>query len=288
MWKKLYTVGLVLILILVSYNCKPEKGIKGVDLEVTFSEDELSDNLVTDMIFTWKTSSEFEGMRRDYNVFVHFWHDDNMLFQADYFPEVPTSKWEPNKEYKFTQRIYIPVFIDEFDPDFKGEETLELSVGFYSPYDRTGESQKAILNRKLKVSPPPLDTPQVIYMNGWYGLEMNRDYHFKSWRWTSKQAKCIIDNPHRDALLIIKGEVNKSTVPEQKVIFKINDTILDEFIPEHSIFEKTYNISEEKLGEDDDFYLTISTNKTFVPAERNPESTDERELGVKISFIYFR
>jgi hypothetical protein len=211
-----------------------------------------------------------------------------MLFQADYFPEVPTSKWEPSKEYKFTQRIYIPVFIDEFDPDFKGEETLKLSVGFYSPYDKTGESEQQILNQKLKVFPPPLDAPQVIYMDGWYDLEMNPDYHFKNWRWTSKQAKCIIDNPHRDALLIIKGEVNKNAIQDQKVIFKINETILDEFIPEHPIFEKTYNISEGKLGEDDDFYLTIATNETFVPEEIFPESTDDRVLGLKISFIYFR
>jgi hypothetical protein len=288
MWKKLYTVGFALILILVFSSCKQETGIKGIDLEVNFSEDELSDNLVTDMTFIWKTSSEFEGMRRDYNVFVHFWHGDNMLFQADYFPEVPTSKWEPSKEYKFTQRIYIPVFIDEFDPDFKGEETLKLSVGFYSPYDKTGESEQQILNQKLKVFPPPLDAPQVIYMDGWYDLEMNPDYHFKNWRWTSKQAKCIIDNPHRDALLIIKGEVNKNAIQDQKVIFKINETILDEFIPEHPIFEKTYNISEGKLGEDDDFYLTIATNETFVPEEIFPESTDDRVLGLKISFIYFR
>jgi len=272
----------------LSYHCKQKASIKGIDLEVTFSEDELSDNLVTDMTFTWKTNSEFEGMRRDYNVFVHFWHGENLLFQADYFPEVPTSKWEPNKEYKFTQRIYIPVFIDEFDPEFKGEETLDLSVGFYSPYDKTGESEQLILNRKLKVYPPPLDAPQVIYMDGWYDLEMSQDYHFKNWRWTAKKAKCIIDNPHRDALLIIKGEVNKRAIKEQKVIFKINDTLLDEFVPEHVVFEKTYNINKEKLGEDDDFYLTIETDKTFVPSEIFPESSDDRELGVKISFIYFR
>ncbi|MBD3413173.1 MAG: hypothetical protein GF421_01925 [Candidatus Aminicenantes bacterium] len=288
MWRKLCAVALSLIFVLVSTNCKRTTSIKGVDVEVTFSEDELSDNLVTDMTFVWETDSEFEGMRRDYNVFVHFWHGDNLLFQADYFPETPTSKWVPNQEYKFTQRIYIPVFIDEFDPNFKGEETLDLSVGFYSPYDKTGESEQKIYSRKLKVSPPPLDTPQVIYMHGWYGLEMNRDYHFKNWRWTAKQAKCIIDNPHRDALLIIKGEVNKRAIEDQKVIFKINETILDEFVPEQAIFEKTYNINKEKLGEDDDFYLTVATDKTFVPSEIFPDSTDDRELGVKISFIYFR
>jgi len=82
MRKNLYILGLILMLVFVSHNCKQKSAIKGVDLDVTFSEETLTDNLVTDMTFLWATNSEFEGMRRDYNVFVHFWHGDNLLFQA--------------------------------------------------------------------------------------------------------------------------------------------------------------------------------------------------------------
>jgi hypothetical protein len=42
------------------------------------------------------------------------------------------------------------------------------------------------------------------------------------------------------------------------------------------------------LGEKDEFILTITTDKTFIPAKVVPNSKDERELGVQISFIYFR
>jgi len=72
------------------------------------------------------------------------------------------------------------------------------------------------------------------------------------------------------------------------VIFKINDLILDEFFPEEDYFDKSYDIKKEMLGEKDKFYLTIETDKTFIPADLNPDSKDKRELGLIISFIYFR
>jgi len=244
--------------------------------------------LITDMHYTWKTDSAFAGMQKNYQVYVHFWHKDNMLFQDDHLTDIATSQWEPGKEYNYSRRIYIPYFIDEFDPQFKGKEELNLAIGFYSPYDRTGKSKQEVLSKKLKISLPPLDTPEVIYEDGWYNEEVNPDSFLKRWRWTSKEARCIIDNPRRDALLVIKGGVNLEALDDQKVIFKINDLILDEFIPEESHFEKSYQIKKEIMGEEDEFYLVIGTNKAFIPKKVFPGSQDERVLGMMISFIYFR
>ena len=288
MWRKITLVSLILMLTIPSFHCKKKAEIKGINLDVSFSVDKLSDNLITDMQFDWKLDKEFVKMDQDYKIFVHFWHKNNLLLQDDYFPETTTSQWEPGKEYVYSRRIYIPTFIDEFDPDFKGEETLRLSAGFYSPYDRSGESKQEILNKKLQVFPPPLDTPEIIYEEGWYDQEINPEAYLKQWRWIAKEARCIIDNPHRDALLVIKGGVNIEALKDQKVVFKINDLIFEEFVPEESYFEKSYNIKKEMLGEGDEFILTISTDKTFVPAKTVPNATDERELGIQISFVYFR
>lgn len=270
------------------FGCKEKAHVKGIELDVTFGEEQLSDNLITNMTLKWKTGPEFQKMNQDLKVFVHFWHKGNLLFQEDYFPEPPTSQWEPEQDFVHTRRIYIPQFIDEFDPDFKGKETLRLVVGFFSPYDRSGASEQKVLEEKLDVVPPPLDTPEIIYEEGWYNLEINPDAFLKQWRWTAKEARCIIDNPHRDALLVIKGGVNLEVLEDQKITFKINDLILDEFIPEESHFEKSYNIKKEMLGEGEEFYLTILTDKVFVPAKTMPNSEDQRELGIQVSFIYFR
>ncbi|MFQ6108888.1 MAG: hypothetical protein ACE5L7_04980 [Candidatus Aminicenantales bacterium] len=287
--KKKILVFLIVGMVAFSFSaCKRKTQIKGISLDVSFSESPLSDDLITDIEYRWKTNSEYTPVREDYTVFVHFWHKSNMLFQDDHVPGIPTSEWEPEKEYTYKRQVYIPPFIDEFDPEFKGEEALKLSVGLYSPYDRSGKSKRVVLEKRLKVVPPPLDTPEITYEEGWYGLEKNPEAFLKQWRWTKKEARCIIDNPHRDALLVIKGGINPDALEDQKVIFKINDLILDEFIPEESHFEKSYNIKKEMLGDRDEFYLMIATDKTFIPAKVIPGSKDERELGVQISFLYFR
>lgn len=278
-------VGLLLLAVL---SCQKKAGIKGVDLTVGFSAETLTDNLITDMQYEWKTGADFVKAGQDLTVFVHFWHGSNLLFQDDHLPSVPTLQWEPGQEYKYQRRIYIPAFIDEFDPTFKGEETLQLSVGLYNPYDRTGESGRQVLDTKLKVVPPPPDVPEIVYEMGWHEQEINPKAPLKKWRWMSGEARCIVDNPHKDSLLVIRGGVNKEAVPDQKVIFKINDMVLDEFIPDEVTFEKSYNVKKEMLGEKNEFALTIAVDKTFVPSKVFPQSIDHRELGCQVSFIYFR
>ena len=288
MRRKILALFLVGMITLTLSTCKRKTQVKGISLEVAFSEDTLTDELITDMKYTWKTDNTYSQTQQDYSVYVHFWHKRNMLFQDDHVPEIRMSDWEPEKEYTYTRKIYIPAFIDEFDPEFKGDETLKLSVGFLSPYDRSGESKREVLQKNLKILPPPLDTPEILYEEGWYNEEKNPKAFLKHWRWTMAEAKCLIDNPHQDALLVIRGGVNQAILEDQMVIFKINDLVFDKFIPEKGHFEKSYNIKKEMLGDRDEFTLTVSTDKTFVPAEVIPDSKDKRNLGVQISFIYFR
>ena len=269
-------------------GCRKQAQVEGVNLDVRFSEATLSDNLMTDLTYTWKTGSDFVKLDRDYSVYVHFWHNDNLLFQDDYLPEPATSKWEPGQTYAVTRRIYIPQFIDEFDPAFKVEASLRLSVGLYNPFDRAGKSSREVLSKKLTVVPPPLGTPEVIYESGWYDLEVNQDTVLKQWRWTAKEARCVIDNPRRDALLIIRGEANLAAVKDQKVIFKVNDLAFDEFIPSEPLFDKSYQVKKEMLGDKDEFVLTIAVDRSFIPSKAIPWSKDDRELGLQVSFIYFR
>lgn len=268
--------------------CGKKVGVKGIGLAVNFAEKTITDNLITEVQYDWRTTNEFEKVTKDYTVYVHFWHGSNLLFQDDHTPSVPTSKWEPGQEYKYQRRIYIPSFIDEFDPSFKGEETLRMVVGLYNPYDRTGASQREVHVEKLRVLPPPPDAPEIIYENGWYDQEIDPNAPLKQWRWTSREARCVVDNPQRDALLVIRGGVTKEINPNQKVIVKINDLTLDEFIPEETIFEKSYTVKKEMLGDKDEFFLTIGVDQPFIPSKVNPQSKDERELGCQVSFIYFR
>lgn len=286
--KKLSVIFLGLAAVLLISACKEDPRLKGIELEVSFSETPLTDRLFTDVEYLWRTRKDFRGMDQDRAVFVHFWHGSNLIVYDNHRPEIPTSRWEPGKEYLYSRRIYIPQFMDELDPEFKGMESLRLSIGFSFPEDKTGHPLKKIFERRLKVFPPPADTPKIIYDTGWYGFEIDADTQLKRWRWTAQKATCIIDNPRRDALLVIRGGVRKDILDRQKVIFKIDGIILDEFIPEKSDFEKSYRIEKEKLGEKDKFTLSITTDQTHVPAKVFAGSGDNRELGVQIAFLYFR
>jgi hypothetical protein len=286
--RKAAGIFLVIQIVFVCFGCKRETQIRGIELEVSFSEATLSDDLITDIQYKWKTKKDFVKVKEDYYAYVHFWHRYNLLFYDNHSPEIPTSRWEPGEEYAYSRRIYIPAFIDKADPEFRGEGTLRLSIGLNSHYDRSGRLPKPLFEKKLKFLPAPADTPEISYEDGWYDLEIRPETSLKRWRWTAKEARCKIDNPRRDAYLFIRGGVNLGVLDNQKVIFKVNDSILDEFIPKEIKFEKSYRVKKEILGEDDKFYLAISTDKTFIPKQVILRSEDERELGIQISFIYFR
>ncbi|MBN1939348.1 MAG: hypothetical protein JW843_07170 [Candidatus Aminicenantes bacterium] len=287
--KRTVRLGILIVAAaLAAAGCQKKTQIQGVSLDVAFAEPVLSDNLITDITYTWKTGSDFLKFDREYHVFVHFWHNENLIFQDDHAPDPATAEWEKDKAYTITRRIYIPKFIDEFDPQFKGEESLRLVVGLVNPYDRSGDAPREVMTRKLKVLPPPIGTPEVIYESGWYDLEVDQNNPLKQWRWTAKEAKCIIDNPRRDALLVIKGGANISDVKDPKIILKINGLAFDEFVPNEGLFEKSYEIQKEMLGDKDEFTLSIGVSESFIPSKINPSSQDDRELGLQVSFIYFR
>jgi len=285
--KRRIFIFLIALAVLASFQCQSEKKVRGVSLEVSFSEKKLTDNLITDIQYKWTTKKNFIKLKEGCQIFVHFWHRNNLIFYDSPTPEIPLSQWEPEKEYAFRRRIYIPPFIDANDPESRGFEILKLSIGFSFPAGTPGKPMRKVYEKKLKVF-PPLDAPKISYEDGWYDYEINPEAALKRWRWTAGEARCIIDNPHRDALLVVKGGVRKEAVGSQKILFKVGGSILDEFVAADILFEKSYNVKKEILGDGDKFPLIIQTDKTFVPAELIPGSKDKRTLGTQISFLYFR
>ncbi len=287
--RKKEALFLILLLAATGFSgCRKSSPVRGIELDVDFSESLLTDRLFTDIRYTWRIKRNFKGIDRDLSAFVHFWHRSNLIFHDNHRPEVPVSTWEPDHEYTYTRRIYLPPFIDALDPEFRGKESLRLSIGLAFPKDKSGKPLKKIYEKKLDVFPPPPGTPEIVYDDGWFDFEIDPDTPLKRWRWTAQEAKCVIDNPHKDALLVIKGGVRKDVFRDQKVIFRINDSVLEEFVPKKDNFEKHYRIKKDMLGAEDRFLLVLITDKVFIPASINPASKDERELGIQISFIYFK
>jgi len=265
----------------------------GVDLQVTMTPSAVTDSLYLKMDYAFKTEGDFKKFSADYDVFVHFWrvNSKEMLIQDDHELLKKTSAWGQNEKLEYSRVLFIPQFLNEFDVDFEGYEEVNLTVGLYNRKAAGKEKPIVLFEKKITIQPASFNAPEIVYDEGWNGLEIDvnaGDAFHRSWRWTMAKAVCIIENPKKECTLIIKGGVSKNAFPDQKVIFKINDALLEEFIPEEALFSKEYVLTPEQMGNGDEFFLRIETDKVFVPARIFSGSTDSRELGMQIYFVYFR
>lgn len=281
----------LLPIILLTGFCGKKIDRKGIDLTLKLSPETITDSLFLKMDYEFKTSADFKKLAGDYSVFVHFWRvsSKEMLLVDDHLPVKSTSAWVANDDIKYSRTLFIPQFLNEFDVDFEGYEELKLSIGLYNP--KTKEKPIVLYEKKINIQPASINAPEIVYDEGWNEIETDvnaKDPFAKSWRWTTAKSVCIIENPKKESTLIIKGGVNKTAFQDQKLIFKINDTVLDEFIPAEDNFSKEYTVTPEMMGPADEFSLKIETDRVFVPAKVFPNSKDNRELGAQIFFIYFR
>jgi hypothetical protein len=290
--KRIIFVAILPIALLLSF-CGKKVDRHGIDLQLKLTPASITDSLYLKMDYEFKTTKDFKKLSNDYNVFVHFWrvNSKEMLLQDDHLPLKKTSEWGPKEQIEYSRVLFIPQFLNEFDVDFEGYEEVKLTVGLYNLKSSGKEKPIILFEKKINIQPASFNAPEIVYDEGWNGLETDanaKDSFNRSWRWTMAKSVCIIENPKKECTLIIKGGVNKTAFRDQKVIFKINDSLLEEFIPAEELFSREYTISPEQMGNGDEFSLKIETDKVFIPAKIIPGSNDSRELGMQIFFIYFR
>ena len=89
MRRHVYVLILIIAVGLTLAGCKKASPVKGVEVAVTFAEPALTDNLITDVTYAWKTGDDFLPLDKDYSVFVHYWHNENMLLRRRLCPRSP-------------------------------------------------------------------------------------------------------------------------------------------------------------------------------------------------------
>ena len=289
---KLRSIIVVWALLMMTFLavCGKKTDTKGVKLNLTLLPRTITDFLYVKMNYEFTFSDKFKELSDDYTVFVHFWRPKNkeMLMGDDHTPAKKFSQWKTGDSVRYSRRIFIPRFIDEFDIGFEGYEEVILTIGLYKP--EVKESKIILHQETLNIHPESLNAPEIVYSKGWYQPETDlkiKNRNKSTWRWTAKKAVCIIENPKKESLLEIRGGVDKSKLQDQKIIFKINNKILEEFIPEAGEFSKKYIVAPGILGNKDEFKLTVESDKTFIPSALNPGFKDVRELGVQVFFLYF-
>jgi hypothetical protein len=284
---------LIPLLLLFNSFCGKTSDYKGIELNFKILPETVTDFLYVKMNYEFTVTDEFSGLDDDYSLFVHFWRikTKEMLLGDDHKPGKPFSQWKAGDSVNYSRTVFIPAFLDEFDVDFEGYEEVKLTVGLYKPGEGNDDKKYILYQKVLNVESASLNAPELVYDEGWNQPEHDpkiKNPEEQKWRWTKKKAVCIVQNPQKESLLIIRGGVDKAIIKDQKVILKINDQVLEEFIPETAKFAKKYVIAPNMMGTEEEFKLTIETDKIFIPSELNPKVNDDRELGVQIFFLYFR
>ncbi len=266
------------------FSCNKAKKTDSIYLTVDFSTPHYSDTF-TDITYHWYLKKHLIQYNPDYKVFVHFWRDSKkmMLLQDDHDFPWNIENWKPGKELSYTHKdIYIPDFIDDFDLESTGKETITFTVGIWNP--KVKNSKIVLYQKKLDFELRPAEYPELTYAEGWYPEEKFGYGIYDSWRWTAKKASIIADNVGQPLYLYIYGGVDKGVYPDQKVTIKINDKELETFIPKEGKFKRKYLLDKKILGQEDEFKIYISTDKTFVPTKVG-KGKDDRELGVQIYLV---
>jgi len=126
----------------------------------------------------------------------------------------------------------------------------------------------------------PIPDPDVKYGKGFFNEETSNQ---GTWRWMTNEGVIALKNHKSDMHLMIVGRVPDNQFRERpKMVIKLNGETLDSFEAPEGPFRKEYQIKGAQMVEDSWSELRIATDKTFVPKEKDKNSSDERHLGFKL------
>ena len=220
----------------------------------------------------------------DYRVMVHVVDaDDEMIWNDDHNPQVPTSQWKPGQTVAYTRTIFVPIY------PYVGEASVD--VGLYSPTNQkrlplSGEhvGQRAYRVARLQLQPQTENLPSV-FKEGWHPAEIAEHNPTVQWQWTKKDATLSFRNPKKDSVFYFDVDNPGSVLKEpQHVEISLNGTPLQELTLEPGKAQlQRIKLPADRLGTGDSAELRIVVDKTYVPALMPASnSRDPRELGVRV------
>ena len=228
-----------------------------------------------------------DELAEDYHVFVHFLDDrGELLWTEDHEPPVPTSQWQPDQTVEYEHRVVVPMY------PYIGE--VRIALGLYSPVDGARVAlagshlgQLAYHAATIRLDPQH-ESSFVTYGEGWHSAEFAGDGR-RQWRWTSGRGVLSFRNPNRDSRLVLDFDGRPDVFDTaQRLSLVIGDRVLRELdVDSNETVRLVEEISAADLGADDFVELELRVDRTFKPAQIDTETVDTRELGVRVSYMYF-
>ena len=220
----------------------------------------------------------------DYRVFVHVVDtDEELMWNDDHDPPVPTSKWQPGQPVEYTRTIFVPVF------PYVGDASIQ--VGLHSTKDQrriplSGEdvgqrSYRAVRFQLL----PQTDNLFTVFKDGWHPAETVPNDPSLEWQWTRQKATLAFKNPKKDAVFFFDVDSPGANLHgTQQVTVSLGGQAVQTLTIQPDTRELyKINLPAAQMGDGELSELVIDVDKTFVPAVVSAGTNrDPRELGVRV------
>jgi hypothetical protein len=238
-----------------------------------------------DIGYSWAVADDFEAPADDYQVFLHMRDaEGNILAQDDHYPPIPTSQWQPGSVQSY-RRWFYP------ETDFE-VESIDFVVGLYADDGRAAlaweggfEDMPVVSRMQIRVDD---QGGKPVWVEGWHPVEEVPGQTPSVWRWSEQAARAVFANPRRDATLHFRAHspVDEINGP-QTVVLRMGETEIARFeIESASAFTERVEVAADVLGDDDWAELHVEVSDVFKPSELDPESQDDRELGLQMFLLF--
>jgi hypothetical protein len=229
------------------------------------------------------------SFNQDYRVMVHVVDsDEELMWTDDHEPPKPTTQWKGGETVEYTRTIFVPVF------PYVGDATIQM--GLYSTSDQSrlplsGEDagQNAYVVGRLQLT-PQTDNLFMVFKDGWHMAETAARNNAIEWQWTKKTATLAFKNPRKDAVFYLDLDSPGANLHEaQQVQVILGGQTVDQFTvtPDANRILRKMNLPAAQMGNEELGELTLSVDKTFIPAKiSGSNNKDLRELGVRVFQAY--
>jgi hypothetical protein len=237
-----------------------------------------------EMSYRFVVAADVPPLSDDYWVFVHFLDTDGeLMWTDDHSPATPASQWTPGSTIEYQRTVWVPRF------PYVGETRVE--VGLYSrttgervPMEGETRGQRAYTVATFEMALQS-DNLFVVFRNGWHPAEASEGGDRVEWQWTRRDAVLTFANPQRDVLIYLSVDQPSTALPEPQLVeLRIGPTVIDSFTLGAGQSDlRRVRVTSSQLGTAEMVEMTLSVDKTFVPASiPTLGSSDRRELGIRV------
>lgn len=237
-----------------------------------------------EMTYRFAVAGDAPAFAEDYWVFVHFLDTDGeLMWTDDHQPPTPTRQWKPGATVEYPRTMFIPKF------PYVGQTRVEVGLFSLASGDRLPLSGETTGQRSYRVATFDMrlqsDNLFVVFRDGWHETEVGGEGSGLEWQWSKKDGTLSFRNPKRDVQVYLQVDQPAAAFEEpQRVEVRTGTGVVDSFtLPAGRTELRRIRISADQLGTAETVELTVSVDKTFVPAAVPAlKSHDSRELGIRV------